>query len=161
MRLFASLTLAAALACLCATTTPAQSGHARHKDPPGAGRGGSSAEQSPRGGSGEPGKSAHEDDDTRVFTSSEVSERARLTRRPAPDYPREARRKAVQGVVTLRIILRADGRVDDKIEVVRSLPEGLTEEAVRVAKLIEFEPARKDGRKVSQYALVEYNFNLY
>jgi TonB family protein len=159
MRPFASLTLAAAFACLCATTTPAQSGHARHKDPPGVGRGGS-AEQSPRGGGGEPGKSAHEDD-THVFTSSEVSERARLTRRPAPDYPREARRKTVQGIVALRLILRADGRVDDKIEVVRSLPEGLTEEAVRVAKLIEFEPARKDGRKVSQYALVEYNFNLY
>jgi TonB family protein len=137
MRLFASLTLAAALACLCATPTPAQHG------------------------SGGPGKSAREEDYTRVFTSREVTQRARLTRRPEPVYPREARRKAVQGVVTLRIILRADGRVDDKIEVVRSLPEGLTEEAIRVAKLIEFEPAQKDGRKVSQYALVEYNFNLY
>jgi TonB family protein len=67
----------------------------------------------------------------------------------------------MSGAVLLRLILRSDGRVDDKIDVLKSLPYGLTEEAIKVAKQIEFVPAEKDGRKVSQYVTIEYNFNVY
>jgi hypothetical protein len=42
-----------------------------------------------------------------------------------------------------------------------TLPEGLTEQAIEAARDIEFKPASKDGRPVSQYVTVEYNFNIY
>ena len=161
MRLLPTLTLAAAIACLCAAGAGAQSGRVKRGGAPGVGRGGGGAERDPSPGAGEADKPAREQDDSRVFTGREVTQKARITRRPPPDYTREARRKNVSGTVLLKIILRADGRVDDRVEVVKSLPYGLTEEAIKAARRIAFEPAEKGGRKVSQYALVEYNFNLY
>jgi protein TonB len=157
MKLFRLLTLAAMLSCLFAAGAHAQSGRKKPADPPGVGSGGGGTE--PHGGGG-PDKRSDEDYN-RVFTTHEVTQRARITRRPEPAYPREARSKGVSGSVMLKLILRSDGRVDDKIEVLKSLPYGVTEEAIKVAKQIEFEPAQKDGRKVSQYVVIEYNFNVY
>jgi hypothetical protein len=44
--------------------------------------------------------------------------------------------------------------------VVRRLPYGLTENAIRVACKIKFKPAMKDGVQVSQWLNVEYAFRL-
>jgi len=41
------------------------------------------------------------------------------------------------------------------------LPDGLTEKAIAAARSIRFQPAQKDGRPVSQYAVIEYSFNIY
>ena len=101
------------------------------------------------------------DDGEKVWTSKEVSVRAVIKSNPFPGYPREARPYGVQGQVKLRIILGADGRVRDKIEVLEGLPHGVTEEAIKTARGIEFEPAQKDGRPVSQYITIIYNFDLY
>jgi len=87
--------------------------------------------------------------------------RAVIKSKPNPGYPREARPHRVQGQVKLRIILGSDGKIHDEIDVLEGLPYGVTEEAIKAARRIEFEPARKDGRHVSQYVTVIYNFNLY
>jgi len=55
----------------------------------------------------------------------------------------------------LRVVLKASGEVGD-IKVVRDLPDGLTEECIRVAREIKFEPAMKGGNPVSQYLKVQY-----
>jgi TonB family protein len=47
------------------------------------------------------------------------------------------------------------------IRALSSLPYGLTEKAIAAARRIQFTPATKDGRAVSQYIQVEYNFNIY
>ncbi|MBD0373542.1 MAG: energy transducer TonB, partial [Pyrinomonadaceae bacterium] len=47
------------------------------------------------------------------------------------------------------------------IRAVKGLPDGLTEKAIAAARQIKFVPAQKDGRNVSQYIQIEYNFNLY
>jgi TonB family protein len=104
---------------------------------------------------------AQANDDDKPLTGKEVTVRAVIKSRPNPAYPRGARAYRVQGEVKLRIILGSDGRVRDKMEVLEGLPHGLTEEAIKAARRIEFEPARKDGRPVSQYVTVIYNFNLY
>jgi TonB family protein len=101
-------------------------------------------------------------DEDKPLTGKEVAVRARIKSKPDPGYPRGARGYGVQGEVKLRIILGADGRVRDKMEVLEGLPHGLTEEAIKAARRIEFEPARlKDGRPVSQYVTVIYTFTLY
>jgi TonB family protein len=77
-----------------------------------------------------------------------------------PQYTEEARENAVSGTVVLRAVFSASGDVTN-IRVVSGLPYGLTESAVEAAREIRFSPAVKDGRPVSQYIQIEYNFNLY
>ena len=96
----------------------------------------------------------------RVYLGRQVDRKARLLARPEPVYPRRARGKNVQGTVVLRVVLAASGKVE-KIAVLKGLPEGLTEEAIRVARRIRFTPAEREGRTVSQSVIIEYNFNLY
>jgi TonB family protein len=99
-------------------------------------------------------------DYNRPFRHTEVTKKAVITRKPEPGFTEQARRFWVTGVVRLRAILWAGGEVR-QIVVVKGLPHGLTEKAVAAARAIKFEPAQKDGRAVSQYVVLEYNFNIY
>lgn len=65
-----------------------------------------------------------------------------------------------RGVVRLRAVLSANGQVTN-ITVLQGLPDGLTEKAIEAARQIKFRPAQKDGRVVSQWVTLEYNFRLY
>jgi protein TonB len=108
------------------------------------------------GGVGPAERAAHPD----AFTVSEVTKRAVIIFKPEPGYTEEARRNNVNGTVRLRVILAASGEVTN-ISVVKGLPDGLSEVAVAAARQMRFRPAEKDGRAVSQWAMIEYNFNLY
>jgi len=59
----------------------------------------------------------------------------------------------------LKVMLSANGTIG-KVRVVRRLPYGLTENAIRVACKIKFKPAVKDGQQVSQWLDVDYAFRL-
>ncbi|HEX8635377.1 MAG TPA: energy transducer TonB [Pyrinomonadaceae bacterium] len=98
--------------------------------------------------------------ESEVLTAREVTRKAVISYKPEPHYTHDARRNNVTGTVRLRLVLAADGAVRD-IAPLTTLPDGLTEQAVAAARDIEFTPAVKDGRAVSQYATVEYNFNIY
>jgi TonB family protein len=108
------------------------------------------------------GTLAHLMDDpgsVKAFQPKEVDVRAEVTARPDPKYTEEARRLGVQGVVTLKVLLSADDRVD-RVRVLRRLPYGLTESAIRAACQIKFKPAQINGQKVPQWVNVEYGFSL-
>ena len=62
--------------------------------------------------------------------------------------------------MVLRAVLSSTGEVTD-ITVISGLPYGLTEKAIEAARKIKFVPAVKDGKKVSMWMQIEYNFNLY
>ena len=93
------------------------------------------------------------------FSAKEVDVKAEITARPDPTYTREARRLGVQGVVTLKVLILADGKLD-RVRVVRRLPFGLTENAVFAACKIKAKPATKAGKEVSQWVTIEYAFRL-
>jgi Gram-negative bacterial TonB protein C-terminal len=57
------------------------------------------------------------------------------------------------------VVLSATGKVTN-IRVVSGLPDGLTKRAVDAAKKIEFIPAMKDGKYVSMFMQLEYDFSL-
>lgn len=99
-------------------------------------------------------------EDPAVYDPRTLTTRAKLLSRPEPQYTQEARTAQVNGTVVLRAVLAADGTVQNVL-VLRSLPNGLTESALRAARGIKFIPATKDGRPVSQFLQIEYNFNLY
>jgi len=95
-----------------------------------------------------------------VFSAKEVSVKARVTSKPEPEYTEEARRRGISGTVVLRAILAANGRVVG-VRVIKGLREGLTENAIKATGRIKFIPAMKDGKPVSQFVQLEYNFNVF
>jgi TonB family protein len=92
-----------------------------------------------------------------VFTPQEVTRKARILKRVEPQYTMAASGAGVSGVVVIRAIIAPDGRLRN-IRVIRGLPNGLTEEAIKAARETTFQPAIKDGRLVSQHIQIEYNF---
>ncbi|HEV7681873.1 MAG TPA: energy transducer TonB [Pyrinomonadaceae bacterium] len=99
-------------------------------------------------------------DDRRVFTGREVTAKARVLSKPEPQYTESARKYGVRGTVILRCVFSSSREVTN-LSVRTKLPHGLTQEALRAARKIKFTPAVKDGREVSMYIQLEYNFNLY
>jgi TonB family protein len=95
-----------------------------------------------------------------IFRSSELTQKAIITFKPEPGFTEEARKNNTTGTVRLRAVLGADGRVRH-IAVIKRLPDGLTEKCIAVARIIRFTPAKVDGAPVSQYVVLEYNFNIY
>ena len=102
------------------------------------------------------------DDDVQpgsILSSKEVDTRAVITTKPKPGYTRDARRIGVQGYVILKVVLSSNGKID-RVLVVRGLPGGLTENAIKAACKIQFRPALKAGQPVTQWLNVEYVFRL-
>lgn len=98
--------------------------------------------------------------DVGPFRSSEVEQRARVFQKTEPSYTESARKFGITGTVVLRGVFSHDGQIRD-LQIIRRLPHGLTEASVRAALAIKFTPAQKNGKPVSIYMLLEYNFNLY
>jgi TonB family protein len=108
------------------------------------------------GGPGGPGGG----DYNRIFSGKEVNAKARVLSKPEPQYTEDARKNQITGTVVLRAVFTSGGQVTS-IRAVSGLPFGLTERAIAAARQIRFTPATKDGRPVSMYIQLEYNFNLY
>jgi TonB family protein len=90
----------------------------------------------------------------------DLTVKARVLKKIEPRYTEIARHNQVQGTILLRCIFGSKGEVRDCV-VLRSLGFGLNAAAVKAAQQIEFKPAEKDGKAVSMYMHLEYNFNLY
>ena len=86
--------------------------------------------------------------------------KVRLQSKPEPGYTSEAESQRVNGTVILRCIFTSQGTVTN-IRVLKGLPGGLTERAMEAARQIKFIPATKDGKPVSMWIQLEYNFNLF
>lgn len=96
----------------------------------------------------------------KTFRVNEVSQKARIVSKPTPGYTEGARLNNVIGTVRLSAVLTASGQVTN-IKPMNQLPYGLTEKAIEACRRIQFTPALKDGRPVSQFVTIEYNFNIY
>ena len=93
----------------------------------------------------------------RIYTGKEVDVKARLLNYPGPNYTEDARKNRISGVVVLKVVFAKNGEVQN-IRVVAGLPYGLTERAIVAARKIKFTPAMKDGKPVSMWMQLEYNF---
>ncbi len=79
---------------------------------------------------------------------------------PNPAFTDEARRKKINGVVLLGLIVNSDGTVR-AVNVVKSLEPGLDKQAIAAVSKWKFQPATKDGKPVAVNILVETSFHLY
>jgi TonB family protein len=59
--------------------------------------------------------------------------------------------------VRLQLKIGADGSVKN-VEVLNALPDGLTEEAIRIARVLQFKPAMSNGSPVDYTILMEVEF---
>jgi TonB family protein len=103
---------------------------------------------------------AETDESRAAFLGSEVDERARISRKPEPGFPAGARGKLSQGTVRLRAVLAADGSVKDPF-VLKGVAYGFSELCVAAARKMQFTPAVRNGRPVSQFVTLEYHFSTF
>ena len=94
-----------------------------------------------------------------IITNASTSPRIQILYQEKAKYTAAARQNRVEGTVIISTLFTADGRVSD-IHVIRSLPDGLEEEAIKAAREIVFLPALKDGKPVSVRMTIEFTFNL-
>lgn len=102
----------------------------------------------------------HPGEPNRVYRLPEVTQRALVISKPEALYSEAARRNQIMGTVVLRVVFSMSGEVTN-IRALNPLPMGLTENAIAAARRIRFRPATKNGRPVSVYVQLEYNFNIY
>lgn len=78
-----------------------------------------------------------------------------------PNYPPEAMRARIQGVVALECVVMPDGSVG-AVRVTRSLDQmfGLDDEAVKSLKQWRFRPGMKDGAPVPVLVMIEMTYSL-
>ena len=99
-------------------------------------------------------------DPSTILNGRDVDQKVVVLTRPEPSYTEDARRGRITGVVVIKAVFGSHGAVTN-IRTVSQLPLGLTEQAIRAAQQIRFVPAVKDGKRVSMWLQLEYNFNLY
>ncbi len=90
---------------------------------------------------------------------NDVSRKVMILIKPEPTYTEEARRRELRGRVVLKAVLSASGKVTN-VQVVSGLPE-LAQSATEAAHKIYFIPAVKDGRFISTFVELQYNFNIF
>ncbi len=83
----------------------------------------------------------------------------KITYEPNTTYTQEALKNKTTGVVQLRVRFNADGTTTI-VEHLSTLPDGLTEEAVRVAERTQFEPETYNGQPVAVEKEMNYIFSL-
>ena len=89
----------------------------------------------------------------------EVDNEPRLISKPQPKYTEQALRNKIQGPMRMWLLVGSNGRVKE-VEIIRGLPDGLNEEAMREAYNLKFQPATKDGRTVEYWLMFEINYYL-
>lgn len=76
-----------------------------------------------------------------------------------PQYTDRARKRKIQGVVTLSLIVTPEGSVRD-LKVTKSLDQYLDKQALECVSNWKFQPATKDGQPVTMRIAVEIDFHL-
>ncbi|HEX8153795.1 MAG TPA: energy transducer TonB [Thermoanaerobaculia bacterium] len=82
-----------------------------------------------------------------------------VANRVNPEYTEPARRAKVTGVVVVEAVIDKNGNVD-RVRIVRDLPMGLGEAAVRAVKQWKFKPGRYGGQPVDVIFNLTVNFTL-
>lgn len=79
---------------------------------------------------------------------------------PEPEFSEEARKAKFQGVVTVSIVVDAQGRPQN-VHVTRGVGMGLDEKAMEAVRQYRFKPGTENGKPVATYLNVEVNFEIF
>ncbi|SDY18495.1 protein TonB [Allochromatium warmingii] len=79
---------------------------------------------------------------------------------PAPDYPDAAQRLRLEGTVSLRVLVNANGQASQVLVANSSGVSSLDQAAVRTVRRWRFKPAHQNGRPISAWVRVPVRFKL-
>ncbi len=98
--------------------------------------------------------------EVRAYRTSDKGVRApRLLHKVEPDYTDQAKDANIEGTVVLAIEVGPDGKAHN-IRVLRSLDQGLDQNAIEAVRQWRFKSGTKDGEPVTVRANVEVNYRL-
>jgi TonB family protein len=95
-----------------------------------------------------------------VRPSPQDPNRLFIAYKPIASYPAAARQKGITGTVALRITFGAGGQIEKIVEL-SGLENGLTEEAVKAARLTRFLPQQADNKPVTVERVLQYSFSIH
>jgi len=87
-----------------------------------------------------------------------VDIRAKISAKPDPQFTKRDRERYYRQEIILRATLCGSGKVTD-IKVRQGLTPEMNAAAIDAARLIQFTPAEKDGKKVSTAVVLRYIVN--
>ncbi|HMS39969.1 MAG TPA: energy transducer TonB [Pyrinomonadaceae bacterium] len=99
------------------------------------------------------------DEKSRNESAKKENKKLVLLYRPLARYTDAARNSNTQGKISLRITFAETGNIE-KITILSGLSGGLTENAIRSARLIRFLPLEKDNKLTTTEKVVEYSFSI-
>jgi protein TonB len=82
-----------------------------------------------------------------------------IVNRAQPDYTESARNAHIAGIVIVEAIIDRNGNVDE-VKVVKGLPMGLADEAVKAVRKWKFKPGTRNGQAVATIFNLTVNFRL-
>lgn len=97
--------------------------------------------------------------DSKTLERTAVDKEPILLNHPEPKYSEEARKNGIEGIVKARVLINTDGTVK-QIKIIKGLPDGLNEEAIKTIYLLRYKPAIKNGKPVAYWIEVNIDFKL-
>jgi len=82
------------------------------------------------------------------------------THRQEPPYSEKARMVGFQGKTVLRMVVNAQGTVE-QARIVKALGLGLDQRALRTVRTWKFKPAKRNGAPVPVLVMIEVSFRMY
>lgn len=91
-----------------------------------------------------------------TYKGNEVDKKLRILDKPEPDFSAQERRQYAHQKIILTTVFCGSGVVT-KIRVKSGISDRVNDKAIEAARKIRFLPGEKDGKKVSQWLIVEYH----
>jgi periplasmic protein TonB len=82
-----------------------------------------------------------------------------IVNRADPDYTESARKARIAGIVIVEAIIDKQGNVDE-VKIIKGLPMGLADEAVKAVRKWKFKPGTHNGQPVATIFNLTVNFRL-
>jgi TonB family protein len=86
-------------------------------------------------------------------------ESIQIISKPRATYTKAAEKNLIEGLVKLRVTFLASGKIG-AISIISGLPDGLTEQAIKAAQQIHFNPAKRNGVTITVTKIVQYEFKF-
>lgn len=119
-----------------------------------------SASASATGRSNVPGYSHEGNDTVQTVVAAKADKLPWIINSPAPEYPREARRKGWIGRVSVHVLITEKGTVQQTEIISSSGHTELDEAALAALRKWTFHPAQKDGHMIAAWVVVPVLFRL-
>lgn len=91
-----------------------------------------------------------------AYTGRDIDKKLRILDKPEPDFSAQERRHHANQKIILTTVFCGSGAVT-KIRVKSGISDRVNAKAIEAARKIRFLPGEKDGKKVSQWLIVEYH----